>query len=186
MNRLRIKVGNSRRGLRPTVTPPAPSAPLLVQDAVTGFWNILWSGTPPQHWQEWKCCDYLPNWTKQGEIAPIALPVPKSTVLAGNEAWWEVKFVGVDGTGNPVTPYTNVVSSPFDTAEIHNLLSTLKAMSDAHQASSDSQQTSIGALQSQGSAQQALIDGQQTQMGNMNGAIADLQDAVAALQGRCP
>ena len=133
MIRPRIKMGNARRGLYPTIAPPAPSAPLLVRDDATGFWNILWTGTAPSHWQEWKRCDTLANWTQQGQIAPGALPVANSAVLTGNEVWWEVKFVGVDGGGIVVTPYTNVVSSPFDTAEIHDQLSAMQGQITALQ-----------------------------------------------------
>jgi hypothetical protein len=131
---------------------------VLAQDANTGFWNILWSGSPPVHWQEWKCCDYLPNWTQQGQIAPSALPVPNSAVLAGNELWWEVKFVGVDGTGNPVTPFTNVASSPLDTAEIHNELAGLKALIDAQQSTIQALQAQISDLQSQLALKVSLAD----------------------------
>ena len=133
MIRPRIKMGYARRGLYPAIAPPAPSAPLLVRDDATGFWNILWTGTAPSHWQEWKRCDTLADWTQQGQIAPDALPAANSTVLAGNEVWWEVKFVGVDSGGIVVTPYTNVVSSPFDTAEIHDQLSAMQGQITALQ-----------------------------------------------------
>jgi len=67
----------------------------------------------------------------------------------------------------------------LDAAPFRDQYNALKALNDGLQVTVDSQQTQITALQSQ-------VDGQQTQMVNMNGSIADLQDAVAALQGRCP
>jgi hypothetical protein len=30
----------------------------------------------------------------------------------GDEAWWQVKFVGLDGDDQPMTPFGNVISSP--------------------------------------------------------------------------
>ena len=129
----RIKVVNVRRGLYLAIAPPAPSAPRLIRDDATGFWNILWTGTAPSHWQEWKRCDTLAVWTQQGQIAPGALPAANSTVLTGNEVWWEVKFVGVDSGGIAVTPFTNVVSSPFDTAEIHDQLNAMQGQITALQ-----------------------------------------------------
>jgi hypothetical protein len=55
-------------------------------------------------------------------------------------------------------PTKPAVDSPLDAAEVCNQLNALKA----------------------------LIDAQQTQMINMNSSIADLQDAVSALQGNNP
>lgn len=106
MRHARLKTVSVLRGPRPA----APATPQLVRDTATSLWNITWDGPLPENWQEWKRCDYLADWTVQGTLAPVDFPANTDAILEGDEQWWQVKFVGVDGDGNRVTPFSNVVS----------------------------------------------------------------------------
>jgi uncharacterized coiled-coil protein SlyX len=73
-----------------------------------------------------------------------------------------------------------------DAAQMRGQLNALKSLIDGLQAQVTAQQATIDSQQTQITAQQATIDGLNLQCGDMNTSIADLQDRVTALEGRCP
>ena len=90
----------------------ALSAPVLAFDAANDRWSILLVGPTPSEWQIWKRCDTAPVWAESGELANNDLPCSSESVLSGDEVWWQIKFIGLDENNQPVTPFSNVVSSP--------------------------------------------------------------------------
>jgi len=109
MIRHSIKIGNAPRGSRNPAA--APAKPVLTFDAGIGLWYVTFDGPTPAQWKIWKRCNYAPDWEEQGELTPSEIPTTTDTVLAGDELWWQIKFVGADDAFNPVTPYRAVVSS---------------------------------------------------------------------------
>jgi len=107
MNGHRIRIGNALRGSRKPAV-----APLLTFDSTANLWNVTYSGPALAQWELWKRCDYAQNWTKEADLDPVMFPISTEEVLVGDETWWQVKVVGTDEQLKPVTPYSNVISSP--------------------------------------------------------------------------
>ena len=88
----------------------AAKFPSLTFDAVTSLWNVAYAGPTPASWQVWRRCNYATDWAAQGTLEPANLPVSNDSVLAMDETWWQIKFLGLDADGHPITPFSNVVS----------------------------------------------------------------------------
>jgi uncharacterized coiled-coil protein SlyX len=73
-------------------------------------------------------------------------------------------------------PTKPVDDSPLDAAEMRGQLNSLKALIDAQAAQITAQQGTID-------GQQAQIAGLLAQIDNINSNMADMQDAINALQG---
>jgi len=86
--------------------------PVLVYDKQAERWNIIYAGPMPYQWDIWERNNFTPTWWKLGEKVADTFPAPTESILSGDETWWQVKFIGNDGDGHDVTPFSNVVSSP--------------------------------------------------------------------------
>ena len=84
--------------------------PALTFDPATSLWNVAYAGPVPAAWAVWIRSDLSPAWATYGTLEPMNLPAPSDSVLSMDETWWQVKFVGLDGDGHPITPFSNVVS----------------------------------------------------------------------------
>ncbi len=94
-----------------TPTPPAPSpaAPVAVRDA-NGMWTVS-NGDPTQiYWQVWVRDSGGPTWSDSGDTQTSHFPAPDADIVPDGVTWWQVKFCGEDGDGNPSTPFSNVIS----------------------------------------------------------------------------
>jgi hypothetical protein len=88
----------------------APLVPVLTFNTATSLWNVTYAGPTPVNWGVWRRCDYAPNWTAEGTLSSSDLPAITDSVLAGDEVWWQIKFVGLNGDDQSCTPFSNVVS----------------------------------------------------------------------------
>ena len=86
--------------------------PVLAFDSTSGLWNVSYSEPTPANWEIWKRCNYATDWTAQGTLDPSHFPAHNDSVLNMDEVWWQIKFVGLDGNDQPMTPFSNVISSP--------------------------------------------------------------------------
>jgi hypothetical protein len=86
--------------------------PVLTFDSAGGLWNVTYAGPPPVAWAFWKRCNSAPDWQKAIQLGPSQFPMPANWVLVGDEVWWQIKLVGLDGDDQPMTPFSNVISSP--------------------------------------------------------------------------
>ena len=84
--------------------------PVLTFDSTSGLWNVTYSEPTPVNWEIWKRCNYATTWGAQGTLQPSHFPAPNDSVLGLDEVWWQVKFVGLNGDDQPMTPFSNVVS----------------------------------------------------------------------------
>ena len=94
-----------------TPTPPAPSpaAPVAVRDA-NGMWTVS-NGDPTQtYWQVWVRDSGGTTWSDSGDTQTSHFPAPDADIVPDGVTWWQVKFCGEDGDGNPSTPFSNVIS----------------------------------------------------------------------------
>ena len=84
--------------------------PALTFDSAASLWNVTYAGPSPANWQVWRRCNYAPDWAAQGTLEPASLPASSDSVLAMDETWWQIKFLGLDADAHPITPFSNVVS----------------------------------------------------------------------------
>ncbi len=84
--------------------------PALTYDSTSSLWNVTYLEPTPVNWEIWKRCNYASDWAAQGTLAPSRFPAPNDSVLGLDEVWWQVKFVGLNGDDQPMTPFSNVVS----------------------------------------------------------------------------
>jgi len=90
----------------------SPLLPVFSFDSAAGLWSVTFPGPALAQWILWKRCNYAPNWTEHDQIDATMFPLHTNQVLAGNETWWQVKLVGADDDSHPITPESNVISSP--------------------------------------------------------------------------
>jgi hypothetical protein len=88
---------------------PEPPAPVLTRDA-NGMWSIAFAGPAQIYWQIWARSSANPEWSDSGDTQTSHFPAPDADIVPDGVTWWQIKFCGEDGDGNPSTPFSNIIS----------------------------------------------------------------------------